>query len=200
VTAPGDGHGPVLRTDRLIMRRWRDADAGPFAAMNADPQVMEHFPALMTRAESDAAIRRIENHFDRRGFGIWALEIAATGEFIGFAGLNVPSFEVPGFARDAGPPVEVGWRLARPAWGYGYASEAARAALAYGFGEVGLAEIISFTTTTNARSQAVMRRIGMTHDQADDFDHPELPVGSPLRRHVLWRMTAGRWRSLRNEK
>lgn len=194
MTAPGD----ELRTDRLIMRRWRDADAGPFAAMNADPGVMEHFPAPMTRAESDAAIRGVERHFDRWGFGFWALEIAATGEFIGFTGLNVPSYEIPGSPRAAGRPVEVGWRLARPAWGHGYASEAARRALAYGFAGAGLAEIISFTATTNVRSQAVMRRIGMTHDPADDFDHPSLPAGSRLRRHVLWRITAGRWR--RDEK
>ena len=179
-----------MRTDRLILRRWRDADAAPFAALNADPQVMEHFPATLTRAESDELVAAIESRFDRHGFGLWALEIAATGEFIGFAGLNVPSFDVPPFARGTGPPVEVGWRLARPAWGHGYATEAARAALAYGFEVAGLPEIISFTSATNVRSQAVMRRIGMTHDPADDFDHPDLPVDSPLRRHVLWRISA----------
>jgi ribosomal-protein-alanine N-acetyltransferase len=153
---------------------------------------MEHFPAPMTRAESDDTIQSIQGRFDRQGFGLWALEIVATGQFIGFTGLNVPPFDIPAFARGAGPPVEVGWRLARPAWGHGYASEAARGALAYGFDEVGLAEIFAFTSTTNVRSQAVMRRIGMTHDPADDFDHPALPADSPLRRHVLWRITAGR--------
>jgi RimJ/RimL family protein N-acetyltransferase len=188
--------GPELRTDRLILRRWRDEDAAPFAAMNADPEVMEHFPATMTRTESDAFIRRIEDRFNAHEFGLWALEVVATGEFIGFTGLAEVRFEAPPFARSDGPPVEVGWRLARSAWGYGYATEAARVTLGYAFGEGGLAEIVSFTSVTNVRSLAVMRRIGMTYDPADDFDNPNVPAGSPLRPHVLWRISADRWRRL----
>jgi len=176
-----------LPTERLLLRRWRPADREPFAAMNADPEVMEHFPGRMTRAESDAFVDRIEAGFAERGFGLWAVEVTEPGEqqgqFIGFAGLSVPSFDA-----HFTPAVEVGWRLARPAWGHGYASEAARRALAEGFGRYRLAEIVSFTSTTNVRSQAVMRRIGMTHDPADDFDHPRLDPASPLYRHVLWRI------------
>jgi ribosomal-protein-alanine N-acetyltransferase len=171
----------VFSTERLILRRWRDDDRKPFAALNADPQVMEHFPARLTREESDLLVDRIEAGFEARGFGLWAVEVAATGEFIGFTGLAVPGFR---------SGVEIGWRLARSAWGYGYASEAARAVLAEGFQRHGLREIISFTAAENIRSRAVMRRIGMTHDPADDFDHPALPDNSPQRRHVLYRIHA----------
>lgn len=179
-----------LRTDRLILRRWQHGDREAFAAMNADPEVMEHFPATLTRDESDAFVDRIEAAFGDRGFGLWALEIAGTGQFIGFTGLSVPRFQT-----HFTPAVEVGWRLCRSSWGHGYASEAARCALGFAFDEVGLREVVSFTTTSNVRSQAVMRRIGMTHDPADDFDHPRMEESHPLRRHVLWRMSAERWRS-----
>lgn len=179
-----------LWTDRLILRRWRESDREPFAALNADPEVMEHFPAPLTRAGSDAMIDRIEAGFDEYGFGLWAIEVTDTGRFIGFTGLSVPRF-----TAHFTPAVEVGWRLARSAWGHGYASEAARRALAYGFDEVGLDEIVSFTTVTNVRSQAVMARIGMTHDPLDDFDHPLVAATSPLRRHVLYRLGRARWRS-----
>ena len=175
----------TLRTERLALRRWRDSDRAPFAAMNADPEVMEHFPAALTREESDTMIERIESGFAAHGFGLWAVEVAASGEFIGFTGLSVP-----GFGAHFTPAVEVGWRLSRPSWGHGYATEAARRALASGFTDYGLAEVVSFTAVRNVRSQAVMRRIGMTHDPADDFDHPRLPDGHPLRRHVLWRVQA----------
>jgi ribosomal-protein-alanine N-acetyltransferase len=175
---------PELRTDRLLLRRWRGADRRPFAILNADPEVMAHFPEPMMRAASDQMVDRIEAAFDRDGFGLWAVEVVATGRFIGFAGMN----EV-GFTAHFTPAVEVGWRLAREAWGHGYATEAARAALGFGFDTVGLAEVVSFTSTTNTRSQAVMRRLGMTHDPADDFDHPRLPEGHRLRRHVLYRLT-----------
>jgi len=174
-----------LRTDRLVLRRWRDGDRDPFAALNADPEVMEHFPGPLTRAESDATVERAEAHFDAYGFGLWALEVAETGEFIGFTGLATPRFDAP-FT----PAVEVGWRLARSAWGLGYASEAGRRALAFGFEEAGLREIVSFTTGGNRRSQAVMARLGMTHDPADDFEHPLLPDGHRLRHHVLYRLSA----------
>ncbi|MFA1541980.1 GNAT family N-acetyltransferase [Actinomadura monticuli] len=175
----------TLRTDRLIMRRWTDTDREPFAALNADPEVMEHFPALLTRAESDAMIDRIEARRAGTGFGFWALEVTATGEFIGFAGLSVPRFEA-----HFTPAVEIGWRLARSAWGRGYATEAARRALRHAFDDLALDEVVSFTSVRNLRSRAVMERIGMTRDESGDFDHPMVPEGHPLRRHVLYRITA----------
>lgn len=153
--------------------------------MNADPEVMEYFSAPLTRAQSDDLVEKIEDGFERDGFGLWALEILATREFVGFAGLAVPSFEA-----HFTPAVEVGWRLARPAWGNGYATEAGRAALAFAFEEAGLDEVVSFTSLANARSRAVMERLGMSHDPGDDFDHPEIPAGDPLRRHVLYRLIA----------
>ena len=172
----------MLRTDRLLLRRWRDGDRAPFAALNADPAVMEYFPSPLKRADSDAFVDRIEAGFEERGYGLWALEVEQTGEFIGFTGLSVPRFEAPFM-----PAVEIGWRLARSAWGHGYATEASTEVLRYAFSDLALAEVVSFTSVGNARSRAVMERIGMTHDPADDFDHPLLPHGSPLRRHVLYR-------------
>ncbi|MDX6433046.1 MAG: hypothetical protein QOE54_5412 [Streptosporangiaceae bacterium] len=178
----------MLRTERLVLRRWRYTDREPFAAMNADPEVMEHFPAALTSDESDALIDRIETRIDQRGFGFWALEIAETGQFIGFTGLSEPRFEA-----HFTPAVEIGWRLARSSWGHGYASEAARRALTFAFDDLALAEVVSFTSHTNLRSQRVMKRIGMTNDPADDFGHPALEDGHPQRRHVLWRVTAEGW-------
>jgi ribosomal-protein-alanine N-acetyltransferase len=177
------------RTDRLVLRGWREDDREPFAALNADPEVMRHFPAPLSRTESDALAARVGEHLDREGWGLWAVEVVGAGpggrgRFAGFTGLAVP-----GFAAPFGPAVEVGWRLARWAWGHGYATEAATAALAVGFDELGLDEIVSFTAVPNERSQAVMRRIGMTRDPAADFDHPRVPPG-PLRRHVLYRIAA----------
>jgi ribosomal-protein-alanine N-acetyltransferase len=174
-----------LRTERLLLRHWRDSDREPFAAMNAHEEVMEHFVATRTRSESDEMIDWIESSFDAAGFGLWAVEVTATGEFIGFTGLVAPSFEA-----HFTPAVEVGWRLARPAWGHGYATEAARASLAFGFHEAGLEEIVAMTATTNVRSQAVMKRLGMTRDPADDFDHPRIDPAHPLARHVLYRISA----------
>lgn len=179
-----------LTTDRLLLRQWRDSDREPFAALNADPAVMEHFPALQTREQSDTLIDRNIPELDGRGWGLWALEVKDTGEFIGFTGLNVPTFEAPFL-----PGVEIGWRLAKGAWGNGYASEAARAALAYAFGPAGLDEIVSFTATTNLPSQRVMQRIGMVHDEAGDFDHPRVEEGHRLRRHVLYRIDRTQWES-----
>jgi ribosomal-protein-alanine N-acetyltransferase len=181
----------LLKTERLVLRRWQNSDREHFAAMNADPEVMEHFPATLTRDESDALVDRIEARFEEYGFGFWALEVAETGQFIGFTGLSVPGFEA-----HFTPAVEVGWRLRRSAWGHGHASEAARRALAFAFDDLELTEVVSFTSHTNRRSQNVMKRIGMTNDPADDFDHPTLEEGHPLRPHVLWRMTAERWRGL----
>jgi ribosomal-protein-alanine N-acetyltransferase len=176
-----------LSTSRLRLRRWRAADREPFAAMNADPVVMEYFPDRLTREQSDDLIEKIEAGFDANGFGLWALQVKSTGEFVGFTGLAKPSFKA-----HFTPAVEVGWRLTRSAWGKGYATEAAQGALAFGFEDVGLDEIVSFTTATNKRSRAVMERIGMTHNPDDDFDHPDLQNGDPLIRHVLYRVTAPR--------
>lgn len=168
-----------LRTERLILRAWRPGDRAPFATLNADPVVMEHFPSTLNAEQSDAMVDRIEVHFDAHGFGFWALE--HDGRFLGFTGL-----QHVGFVAAFTPGVEVGWRLARDAWGQGYASEAATAALAYGLQRHD--SIVSFTAVTNVRSQRVMRRIGMTYE--GEFDNPRLPEGDPLRRHVLYRIRA----------
>lgn len=175
----------TLRTDRLILRPWREDDFTPFAAMSADPKVMEHFPSTLKREDSDAVATRLKAHIDTHGFGFWALEVPGVAPFIGFAGLLHVSFDAP-FA----PAVEIGWRLAPQYWGVGYASEAARAALAHGFGPLGLSEIVSFTIPANTRSQAVMHRIGMARDPADDFVHPRVPENHPMSRHVLYRISA----------
>ena len=173
----------AIRTERLILRRWGDDDLEAFAELNADPQVMAHMPALLDRRDSDALATRIREQFEQRGFGLWAVEVPGEAPFIGYVGLSVPRF-----TAHFTPCVEIGWRLARPHWDRGYATEAARATLAFGFENVGLQEIVSFTVPANVRSIAVMQRIGMTHDPADDFDHPSLPVGHSLRRHVLYRL------------
>ena len=174
-----------LETERLLLRRWRTEDRAPFAALNADPEVMRHFPALLTRRESDGLADRIETYMERAGWGLWAMEERATGRFLGFTGLARPGFEAPFM-----PAVEIGWRLQRAAWGQGFATEAARAAVRFAFDELKLAEIVSLAVVANERSRAVMRRLGMTHDPADDFDHP-LVEQPHLRRHVLYRLTAG---------
>ncbi|MEU9375927.1 GNAT family N-acetyltransferase [Streptomyces sp. NPDC048255] len=170
-----------LHTDRLVLRPWRDADLEPWAAMNADPEVRQHLGDLLTREQSEASMVRFRAAFDRRGYGWWAVEVRATGEFIGFAGMD---------DVDDGMPftgVEIGWRLARAAWGQGYATEAARAVLEHGFDALGLPEVLAVTTAGNLRSQAVMRRIGMSRDPAGDFDDPGAPEG-PLRPNVLFRL------------
>ena len=172
-----------LRTARLVMRRWRDGDREPFAALNADPVVMEHFPGTLDRAASDAVVDRFEAHFEAQGFGFWAVEVRGAASFVGFVGLSTPTFEAP-FT----PAVEVGWRLARDHWGHGYATEAAREAVRVGFDAFGLHEIVSYAVPANTRSRMVMERLGMSHDEADDFDHPRFPTGHRLRRHVLYRL------------
>jgi RimJ/RimL family protein N-acetyltransferase len=172
----------TIRTDRLIMRRWQDSDLEPFAALNGDADTMRYFPYTLDRAGSDALAKLIEERFELNGYGMWALEVAESGQFIGFTGLNpVPPDLVGG---DGG--VEIGWRLARSAWHQGYATEAARTALGVAFDGVGLAEVWSFTAVLNEPSQAVMRRIGMT--QSSLFDHPRIPADSPLRPHVLYHL------------
>jgi len=177
-----------ILTDRLVLRGWRTSDRDPFADLNADPEVMEYFPSTLSRSESDQLVDAITAGFERNGFGLWALELRGDGRFVGFTGLSVPSFE----ARFT-PTVEVGWRLARWAWGSGYATEAGRAALEFGFSRAGLDQIVSFTTTGNIRSQAVMQRLGMTHEPTDDFEHPGVPTGHHLRHHVLYRTTRQQW-------
>lgn len=176
----------ILSGDRVRLRRWRDSDRTAFAAMNADPRVMEFFPARLSRAESDAMVDRIEQCFDNHAFGFWAIEVPDVAPFIGFTGLAVP-----GFSAHFTPCVEIGWRLAFEHWGNGYATEAARLALAYGFGRVALSEIVSFTAAANHRSRAVMDRLGMRRDPAEDFDHPALAEGHPLQRHTLHRLRKG---------
>lgn len=171
-----------LRTERLLLRAWRPDDRDPYAALNADPVVMEHFPAPLTRAESDAHVDRVLAAFAEHGWGLWAVEVPGEADFIGFVGLAIPRFEAP-FT----PCVEVGWRLARSAWGRGYAPEGAMEALRFAFDDLGLDEVLSFTAVGNAKSRRVMEKIGLTHDPADDFDHPNLPPGHRLRRHVLYR-------------
>ena len=174
---------PELRTERLLLRPWRASDRPAFAQINADSRVVECLPGVMTRDESDAMVDRIEAHIERHGFGLWAVEVPGQVEFIGFIGLAIPTFEAP-FT----PCVEIGWRLDADHWGRGYASEGARAALAFGFASLGLDEIVSFTVPHNLRSRRVMEKIGMTRDQAGDFDHPRLPEGHTLRQHVLYRL------------
>lgn len=166
------------RTARLQMRQWTKADLDPFAAMNADPEVMQYFPSTLTRAASDALADRAQAELVENGWGLWALEI--DGRFAGYTGLARPTWNPA--------VVEVGWRLPQWAWGHGYATEAAREALVVGFHEVGLKEIVSFTAVSNQRSRAVMRRLGMTRDPADDFDYPTIAEGHPLRRSVLYRI------------
>jgi len=183
---------PRFETERLLLREFLARDREPFAALNADSRVMEHFPQVLTREESDALVDRIGQHWAEDRVGQWAVERRDDGSFLGFVGLAAPSFE-----SDFTPCVEVGWRLAVDAWGHGYATEAARAALAFGFESRGLEEILSWTVPANVRSRAVMERIGMTRDPADDFDHPNIAVGSPLRRHVLYRLSRERWLAAR---
>jgi len=172
----------VIETDRLTLRRWNSSDIEPFARLNADPRVMEFFPATLDRVETEAMIAKIEEKFERQGFGVWAAELKDPKTFIGFIGLNVPGYPLP-----FSPCTEIAWRLAFEYWGRGYAQEGARAVLAYGFENLRLREIVSFTTVNNFRSRRVMERIGMAYDSQGDFDHPNLDQNHPLRRHVLYR-------------
>ncbi len=174
---------PELRTERLLLRGWTQADRDAFAAVNADPRVMEFLGEVLTRAQNNALVDRIEAKFAREGIGLWAVEVPGVAPFIGMVGLSVPSFEAAFM-----PAVEVGWRLDAAHWGHGYATEAARAAVEFGFDVAGLQEIVSFTTERNVRSRRVMERIGMIRDPGDDFGHPSVPEGSPLHPHVLYRI------------
>lgn len=179
-----------LSTERLVLRHWTDADLLPFAQLNADPEVMRYLPEPLTRRQSDELATTIRGSLEQRGWGLWAVEVPGVAPFIGFVGLNEVGFRAP-FT----PAIEVGWRLARPYWGHGYATEAARAALDLAFGQLGCQEVVSFTAAVNERSARVMQRLGMLHDKAGDFDHPL--ANGDLRRHVLYRLARVRWRSHR---
>jgi RimJ/RimL family protein N-acetyltransferase len=172
-----------LRTDRLRLRQWLASDREAFARLNADARVMEYFPAVLSREESDALAVRIAAHLEQYSWGLWAVEIPNVTPFAGFIGLSTPRFEA-----HFTPCTEIGWRLAAEFWGRGYATEGALAVLAFGFSKLGLEEIVSFTVPGNLPSRRVMERIGMVHNAADDFEHPALPVGHRLRRHVLYRI------------
>jgi RimJ/RimL family protein N-acetyltransferase len=173
----------TLKTGRLVLRSWCDADLPPFADLNADPRVMAHFPGTLCCDVSNALARAIQGDLVDNGFGLWAVEVPGIAPFIGFVGICEPDFEPP-----FGPALEIGWRLAFAHWGKGYATEAARTVVAYAFGPLGLEELVSFSVPANRRSRAVMERLGMTHSPTDDFDHPKLPEEHPLRRHVLYRL------------
>jgi RimJ/RimL family protein N-acetyltransferase len=173
-----------VRTARLVLRPWLEEDLPAFAALNADPGVMAHLPAVLSRVESDIFAERIHRHWRDAGFGLWAVELPGAAPFAGFIGLMKPSFDA-----HFTPCVEVGWRLAAEHWGKGYATEGARAALAHGFVTLGLARIVSMTVISNVRSWRVMERLGMKRDPADDFEHPRLPEGHRLRRHILYRLS-----------
>ncbi len=176
-----------LLTPRLVLRQWREADLEPFGVLNADPEVMRYFPSPLTRQESDALGEQVQAIIAQRGWGLWAVEVIEGAPFIGFVGLNEARFEA-----HFTPAVEVGWRLARGHWGRGYATEAASAAIAFGFEELRLDEIVSFTAAVNERSRQVMQRLCMVRDHAGDFDHPLVPQG-PLRAHVLFRLPRSNW-------
>jgi RimJ/RimL family protein N-acetyltransferase len=178
--------GVEIVTPRLWLRRWRSEDLGPFADLNADPEAMAHFPSTLSRDETAAMVGRMEQHFDNYGYGFWAVEVPRQAAFIGFIGLGVPAFET-----SFTPCVEIGWRLARPWWGQGLATEGARAALAYGFDQLSLPEIVSFTVPGNTRSRRVMEKLGMCY--SEDFEHPRIEPGHPLRWHVLYRLTRAEW-------
>jgi RimJ/RimL family protein N-acetyltransferase len=176
----------VVTTPRLVLRPFTDVDLEPFYELHAHPAVVESLGSAPTRAESDATVARYGEELAREGWGFWAVEVPrAAASFVGLVGLHRVRPDLP-----CAPAVEVGWRLHPDHWGHGYATEGAAAALDHGFDVGGLVEVVAFTTTLNTRSQAVMARLGMVHDPRGDFDHPALPAGSPLRRHVLYRVTA----------
>jgi RimJ/RimL family protein N-acetyltransferase len=175
---------PQFRTERLLLRGWLPSDKEPFAALNADPHVMKHFPKTLSREESDSFIERVQTSFDRNGFGFWAVEVPTIAPFIGFVGLAIPRFEA-----HFTPCVEIGWRIAAEYWNRGYATEAAWEVLKFGFEVLQLKEIVAFTVPANLASRRVMEKLGMMHNEADDFDHPLVPSGHPLKRHVLYRLT-----------
>lgn len=182
-----------LETDRLILREWRDEDAEPFATMNADPRVREFFPRTLSRQQSDNELECIRRRFDQQGFGLWAVELPRLAAFIGFVGLNRLDFEA-----HFTPAIEIGWRLSAEHWGKGYATEGAAEVLRFAFEDLSLDEVVSMTAIQNVRSRRVMEKLGMCRSAEDDFDHPKVAAGHPLRPHVLYRIAVGDWRE--NEK
>jgi RimJ/RimL family protein N-acetyltransferase len=186
-TTMGHHAGVVtMRTDHLQLRPWREQDAEPFAALNADAETMRFLPGVLDRAGSDEMIDRIRAHLDEHGYGLWAVEVPGSAPFIGYVGLVRQTFPA-----HFTPAVEVGWRLAREHWNQGYATEAATAALRFGFTESRLEEIVSLTVPDNLPSRRVMEKLGLHRDPADDFDHPRAP--ERLRRHVLYRVSRTEW-------
>jgi ribosomal-protein-alanine N-acetyltransferase len=183
----------TLQTLRLVLRPWRDDDRAAFAAMNADPEVMKHFHATLTPAQSDEAADRMCAHIAEHGWGFWAVEVPGVAPFVGIVGLMSQRFALPGGETDW---VEIGWRLARPHWGHGYAQEAAHASVDFAFRALKRPDIVAFTVPENRRSRRVMDRLGMVHDPQGDFDHPMVPETSPKRRHVLYRLTRAHWEEL----
>lgn len=181
----------VIETERLVLRPWRESDLEPFARLNADPRVMEYFPSILSRKESDDLASRISSKLKEQGWGLWAVSILDVANFVGFIGLAEPSFHA-----HFTPAVEVGWRLCFDHWGKGYATEGAKAVLKHGFETLNFNEIVSFTTVQNMRSRRIMEKIGMHHDPKDDFDYPKLLKGHPLRRHVLYRINHSEWKNL----
>jgi RimJ/RimL family protein N-acetyltransferase len=181
----------TIKTERLLLRPWKEDDLASFAKLNADPRVMEQFPSIFTREESDQLMYNSSLHIEKYGYGKWAVILIETNEFIGRIGL-----ENTDFSAHFTPAVEIGWRLAFDHWGKGYATEGAKAALQYGFDTVNLSEIVSFTTIQNTRSRHIMEKIGMHHDPKDDFDHPKLPDGHLLKRHVLYRLERSEWKKI----
>ena len=177
-----------LQSERLILRAWQDRDRAPYFELASDPVVMQHLTLLATREASDAWIDRHRGQLAEHGFAYWAVELRATSRLVGAVGLSRVNYDA-----HFTPAIGVGWRLAQPYWGHGYASEAAHTALEHGFEELGLEEIVAVTIPANIRSQQVMRRLGMTYSPADDFDHPRLPEGHPRRRCMLCRMTRRDW-------
>lgn len=177
-----------LCTERLLLRPWRDDDLEPFAALNADPRVMRYFPCVLKRAESDALAERIRAGLKRNSLGLLAAEVRGGARFIGFVGLSRPDYVMP-----FSPFVEIGWRLAAEHWGRGYATEAARECARWAFEDLALDELVSFTVPDNVASRRVMEKIGMRHHPDEDFDHPRVPAGHRLRRHVLYRLSSQKW-------
>lgn len=188
----------ILTTDRLILRTWKTSDLPLMTAISSDLLVMEHFPAIQDITATQALIDRITQHYEKFGYALYAVETKDTHKFIGFVGLNQPSFEIPNFVPKGLPIVEIGWRLSAKHWGTGYATEAAKAVLRYAFTELNLSEIISFTVTANAKSRRVMEKIGLHYSEADVFDHPKLENNSPLKKHVLYRLTKNEYLKTQN--
>ncbi len=182
-----------LRTPRVLLRQWKDSDIDAWATMNADPQVRRFFPAVLSRAEAQAEADRIRSGIAQRGWGMWALEVPGLHPFAGFVGLNLPGFDAPWM-----PAAEIGWRLAPTAWHQGYATEGAMAALHFAFTQLELPQVVAMSVPTNGPSHSVMERIGMVRDRAADFDHPRVPADSPLKRHILHRISPAQWRKQRD--